>query len=83
MHDNDPKHKSKVVTEYLNEKGIQVLDYPPESPCLDSIDNLFDRIDTMVPMKDRYNLEALKIALFHAWEQLDKVYICQDKRHDL
>ena len=75
MHDNDPKHKWKLVSQYLNEKGIEVLDHPPQSPCLNPIENLFDEIDRMVPMKDRYNLETFQAALFSAWEKLDKAYI--------
>jgi hypothetical protein len=30
--DNDPKHKSKVVTNYLENKKIKVLSWPSQSP---------------------------------------------------
>ena len=37
QHDNDPKHKAKVVTEWLNEAKINVLEWPSQSPDLKPI----------------------------------------------
>ncbi|ORD98814.1 TCB2 [Hepatospora eriocheir] len=32
MHDNDLKHTSRLVTDWIDEKNIDVLDWPPQSP---------------------------------------------------
>ena len=48
QHDNDPKHTSKVVKDYLEENGIQFLDWPAQSPDLSPIENLFGIIKRSV-----------------------------------
>ena len=37
---NDTKHTSNVVKNYLLDQGIEVLPYPPKSPDLNPIKNL-------------------------------------------
>ena len=34
LHDNAVPHKAKLITTYLNERGISVLEHPPYSPDL-------------------------------------------------
>ena len=41
MHDNAPCHRSRVVTEYLNEKCIEFIEWPPYSPELNPIENIW------------------------------------------
>ncbi|ORD95314.1 TCB1 [Hepatospora eriocheir] len=38
IQDNDPKHTSRLVSNWLDEKEIQVLDWPPQSPDLNPIE---------------------------------------------
>ena len=35
--DNDPKHCCKIVKSWLNQKGINFLQWPPQSPDLNPI----------------------------------------------
>ena len=40
QHDNDPKHTAKSVKKWLNDKKINVLSRPSQSPDLNPIENL-------------------------------------------
>ena len=38
--DNDPKHRSKLCTEWKQQSGIVTLDWPSQSPDANPIENV-------------------------------------------
>jgi DDE superfamily endonuclease len=41
MHDNAPCHKSRLVTAYLAQKGVEFIEWPPYSPDMNPIENIW------------------------------------------
>ena len=52
MQDNNPKHKSKLCTDYLTKlqehKILTPMDWPPQSPDPNQIELLWDELDRQI-----------------------------------
>ena len=48
MQDNAPIHKANIVTEYLKNKKVIVFDWPPRSPDLNPIENVWAEMQRLV-----------------------------------
>ena len=51
--DNHPVHKSLNNLKFYKEKGIKVIDFPPYSPDLNPIENIWGKIKKKI-MKKKY-----------------------------
>jgi hypothetical protein len=67
QHDNDPKFKSKLVQKWVHDNGIQCLDFPPCSPDLNPIENLWSDFNRRVQLRHPRTLDQLERILVDEW----------------
>ncbi|GBN94807.1 Transposable element Tc3 transposase [Araneus ventricosus] len=73
QHDNAPIHTSNAAKNYLNSKNVTVLDWPPLSPDLNPIENVWGIMSQKV-YENRgqfYSMNALKTAIERVWYSLE------------
>ena len=70
--DYDPKHKAKLVQEFLKVRKVKVLDHPAQSPDLNPIANLWDALGIRVATKKHSNKVAVWHNLQEEWEKIRK-----------
>lgn len=77
MHDNARPHVARIVSEYLAEVEIPVVNWPALSPDLNPIEHVWDalgrKIRCRVPRPA--NLQQLSDVLIEEWNQIDQAYI--------
>ncbi len=72
LHDNDKKFKSRLVGEWLHNNGVSTIDFPPYSPDLNPIENLWAIIARRVEEHDCDSMEKLQDAIADEWDAVDK-----------
>lgn len=73
--DNDPKHTAKKTTAFFKSNRIRTLEWPPQSPDLNPIENLWGYLDNKVDKTLVSNKNAYFEALETAWENIDPGYL--------
>ncbi|CAK9826018.1 Transposable element Tcb1 transposase [Anthophora retusa] len=68
--DNDPKHKAKITTKFLEDNNITILDFPPQSPDLNPIEHLWDHLKRNVAITERTNKTIFINALYKEWNNI-------------
>lgn len=72
LHDNDKKFNSGVVKAFLHSKGVSLIDFPPYSPDLNPMENLWDTMARAVEKHACETMEELQDVVADEWDKLDK-----------
>ena len=75
--DNDPCHLVKVVMSYLSEQDFEIMDWPPQSPGLNPIENLWKTLGVKVMEISPTNTEDLWVKLQEEWSKIS-IKDCQE-----
>ena len=69
--DNALCHTACLTKNWFAEKAIEVMEWPAQSPDINSIENLWDQIATRVSEKNPSNLAELWVAVNAEWDELE------------
>lgn len=72
--DNDPKHRSRVCTAWKAENGIDVLDWPSQSPDANPIENVWAWMKLKLRGKNTVSVADLSRELKSIWRSLPRSY---------
>lgn len=70
QHDNDPKHKSAVVTRWLQSNEVRVLKWPAQSPDLNPIENLWQEVKRRLKTEKPRNFNELYQKVTQHWQSI-------------
>lgn len=77
MQDNAPIHTAGLMKRWFQEKKMKVLDWPPYSPDLNPIENVWGLLARKVYANGKQfdNVRDLKTAVLRAWSEIDQSYL--------
>lgn len=75
QHDNDPKHTSKLVKEWLEQQKVNVMKWPAQSPDLYPIENLWAILNQKISDQKVKTPNELFDLLSKAWSEIDPMVI--------
>ncbi len=75
--DNDPKHCAKKTKKFFVDNDMEVLEWPPQSPDLNPIENLWCHLDEKIPLDRRHKREEFLPALQAEFDLIDEAYLHQ------
>lgn len=74
LEDNDPKHKSRLCNAWKEENGIRQMEWPPQSPDCNPIENVWAIIKARLRGKIFRNLPQLSRFIQHQWKSFSTEY---------
>jgi transposase len=64
--DNDPKHRSKSVQQWITDQSFEVLEWPPQSPDLNPIEHLWSHLKRQLN-----TYESVPKGMLELWERVE------------
>ncbi|TWW73864.1 Transposable element [Takifugu flavidus] len=76
--DNARPHVARVCRQFLEDEGIDTIDWPPRSPVLNPIEQLWDIMFRSIRHRqvDPQTVQELSDALLQIWEEIPQDTIC-------
>jgi transposase len=77
MHDNASPHTARIVTRFLQDTGIAVMDWPARSPDLNPMEHMWDALGRAVRGRliSPETLQQLSEALIEEWTAIPEQYV--------
>lgn len=72
LHDNDKKFHSRVAQKWIHDNGVSCIEFPPYSPDLNPIENLWAALAREVEKTPCSDVLELQDAVEKAWENASK-----------
>ena len=70
MQDNAPAHKSKYAMKWFKDNNIRLLNWPPSSPELNPIENIWDCFDKELRRLKPTNIGQLQTMIEDLWRSV-------------
>ena len=70
--DNDPKHTSELIKDWLKRERIQTFSWPS---YFNPIENLWDELEQRIKKYQSKNMTELELLLIQEWKKLDYLYL--------
>ena len=70
QHNNDPKHKARLVKSWIEESNIKVMKWPPQPPDLTPIENMWMAVKRSIGSKVFRNGDDLFVELEKQWNSI-------------
>ena len=74
MQNNAPCHKAKTSVSWFERNKIKCLDWPPTSPDLNPIKNIWSDIDRKLCKVQTSSIANLQAEIEKLWKDLDQNY---------
>ncbi|KAJ1299550.1 hypothetical protein OPQ81_007344 [Rhizoctonia solani] len=69
MQDNASSHKAHIVQDWFQENGLEVFEWPANSPDLNPIETLWDQIK-----RELYSYETPASGMLELWERVQEIW---------